>query len=321
MTNGTTTRRTLLVAGAAGLGGPLLARTASAQDRSKVFAMVPKLVGVPFYADVEAGCKEEARKLGVECLFTGPTQVDEAEQVRVIRDLITRNVAGIAIAPNNPESVASAITAAQAKGIAVITFDSDAPRSKRTAFVGTNNRLGGEMGGKAFRAVLPGGGTYAVITGGLAAANLNERIGGFKAGLGDGFKEAAGSPFPCEDDSSRAIQLVQDVLAKNPTLSGMFFSGGWPMFAPEAYTRAVRSRADDIKAGKFVVVSFDVQEPQLRLLKSGLATALVGQRPRAMGAQSIAALRALVNKESVPPVVDTGVDLVDAKNVDQFLPR
>ena len=93
------------------------------------------------------------------------------------------------------------------------------------------------------------------------------------------------------------------------------------MFAPEAYSRAVRSRADALKEGKFVVVAFDVQEPQLRLLKSGLATALVGQRPRAMGAQSLVILDALLNKQAVPPVVDTGVDLVDAKNVDQFLSK
>lgn len=312
------TRRELLcTAGALGLAA-VLPKGLMAQQR-KVFALVPKLVGVPFFADVEAGCKEQAAKMGVECLFTGPTQVDEAEQVRVIRDLITRNVSGLAISPNNPESVASAIAAAQAKGIPVITFDSDAPKSKRSAFVGTDNRGGGELGGKAFRAALPGGGTYAIVTGGLAADNLNARIAGFKAGLGDGFKEVAGSPFPCEDDSSRGIQIMQDVLAKNPTLSGFFFSGGWPMFAPEAYTRALRNRADDIKSGKFVVVSFDVQDPQLRLLKAGMATALVGQRPRAMGAQSLVVLNALLAKESVQPVTDTGVDLVDAKNVDQFM--
>ena len=317
-------RRLLLsTAGTFGLIGALCALPAAAHaaDKPRVFALVPKLVGVPFYADVETGCKDEAKKIGVECLFTGPTQVDEAQQVQVMRDLITRGVSGIGVAPNNPESVASVIVAAQKKGIPVITFDSDAPKSKRTSFVGTNNLEGGELGGKAFKAALPGGGTYAVITGGLAADNLNDRIKGFRDTIGGGFKEVAGSPFPCDDDSSRAIQLIQDILAKNPNISGIFFSGGWPMFAPEAYSRALRSRAGDLKNGKFVIVSFDVQESQLRLLKDGLATALVGQRPFAMGAQSMDVLNKLADKQSVPPVVDTGVDLVDAKNVDQFMKK
>lgn len=288
-----------------------------AEDK-KVFALVPKLVGVPFYSDVEAGCMAEAKKLGVECLFTGGTQVDEAEQVRVLRDLITKNVSGLAIAPNNPASVASAIDAAQAKGIPVITFDLDAPNSKRTTFVGTNNIQGGEEGGKVFKATLPKGGKYAVITGGLAADNLNERIKGFKSQLGDGFTEVAGSPYPCDDDANKAVQLVQDVLAKNPDLAGFFFSGGWPMFAPQAYARAVKAKVGEIKAGTFAVVAFDVQNSQLQLLKQQYATALIGQRPMAMGAKSIDVLNQLVAKESVPPVVDTGVDVVTVKNVEGY---
>ena len=58
----------------------------------------------------------------------------------------------------------------------------------------------------------------------IAADNLNERIKGFKSQLGDGFTEVAGSPYPCDDDANKAVQLVQDVLAKNPDLAGFFFS-------------------------------------------------------------------------------------------------
>jgi ribose transport system substrate-binding protein len=255
----------------------------------------------------------------VTCLFTGPTQADEAQQAQVVRDLVTKGVAGIAIAPNNPESIASAIAAAQAKGIPVITFDSDAPKSKRTTFVGTNNEQGGLEGGKAFKAALPKGGTYAIITGGLAADNLNARIKGFKTAIGSGFTEVAGSPFPCDDDSNKAIQLIQDVLTKNPNLSGIFYSGGWPMFAPEAYTRALQTRQADIKSGKFVVVSFDTLTSQLKLLKAGLASTLIGQRPYKMGTQSVDLLAKLAQKQSVPPIIDTGVDVVNSKNVDTFL--
>ena len=55
-----------------------------AADKPKIFALVPKSISVPFYADVERGCKEEAKKLGVEVLYTGPNSPDEAEQVAVL---------------------------------------------------------------------------------------------------------------------------------------------------------------------------------------------------------------------------------------------
>jgi ribose transport system substrate-binding protein len=294
-----------------------VAGQAHAADK-KVFALVPKALGVPFYADAEKGCKEEAAKIGAECLFTGPAQLDDAEQARIVRDLITKKVAGISIAPNNADSIGSVISAALAKNIPVITFDSDAPKSKRITFIGTNNEGGGVSAGEAFAKALPKGGTYAVITGGLSAQNLNDRIKGFKSKLSGDFKEVAGSPFSCNDDSSAAVQLIQDILAKNPNLDGIFFSGGWPMFAPEAYTRALKNKVADLKAGKFVIVSFDTLPAQIKLLKEGYATTLVGQRPLAMGTGSIDLLDKLSKGEKVDPVVDTGVDIVDSSNVAKF---
>jgi ribose transport system substrate-binding protein len=299
--------------------GLSFASGAEAGDKAKVFAMVPKLIGHPFYAEVENGCQAEAKKAGVECLFTGSPQADEAEQARVIRDLITKKVDGLAIAPNNGASIIPVIAAAKAKGIPVITFDSDAPKSERALFVGTNNLQGGAEAGKAFAAATPDGGKYAIITGGLAADNLNDRIKGFKSSLSSKYTEISGSPFPCDDDSNRAIQIIQDLLVKNPDLKGIFVSGGWPMYAYEAFSRALQSRHDDIKAGKLVIVSYDTTPSQLKLLKDGYATALVGQRPYAMGTQSIDILKKLSEKAAVPDVVDTGVDLVTAANVGQFL--
>ena len=307
-------KRVLLAAAAVAALG---AGQAGAAEK-KVYALVPKALGVPFYADAEKGCKEEAAKTGAECLFTGPAQLDDAEQTRIVRDLITKKVAGISIAPNNPDSISNVISAALAKNIPVITFDSDAPKSKRVAFIGTNNEAGGASAGEAFAKALPNGGTYAVLTGGLSAQNLNDRIKGFKSKLGDKFKEVSGSPFACNDDSSTGVQIIQDILAKNPNIDGIYFSGGWPMFAPEAYMRALKNKAADIKSGKFVIVSFDTLPAQIKLLKDGYATTLVGQRPLAMGTGSIDQLEKLSKGEKVPPVTDTGVDIVDASNVAKF---
>ncbi len=222
------------------------------------------------------------------------------------------------MAPNNPDSIANVISAAEAKGIPVVTFDSDAPKSKRIAFIGTNNEAGGASAGEAFVKAMPKGGTYAVLTGGLSAQNLNDRIKGFRSKLNDSFKEVSGSPFACNDDSNTAVQIIQDILAKNPNIDGIYFAGGWPMFAPEAYMRALKNKAADLKSGKFVIVSFDTLPTQIKLLKDGYATTLVGQRPLAMGADSIEALDKLSKGEKIPPVIDTGVDIVDAANVDKF---
>jgi ribose transport system substrate-binding protein len=301
------------------IGAAVMVSLANAADKPKTFALVPKSISVPFYADVEKGCKEEAQKLGVKIMYTGPDTADEAEQVKVLRDVVSRGVSGLAVAPMNADSVIGVIADARKKGIPVITFDSDSPNSQRICYVGTDNLEAGKEAGKAFKKLLPKG-KYAVLTGGLAAANLNERIKGFKEIVnGSDYTEVQGSPFPCEDDAVRGVQIVQDIMTRYPNLDGIFFSGGWPLFgAPEAFIKAVAKRAADIKADKFVLVAFDTLPEELKLLKDGYCSALIGQRPYAMGVKSMDVLNDIANGGKGENV-NTGVDVVERSNVDQFL--
>ncbi len=302
--------------------GFLFAVEAHAADKQKTFAIVPKTISVPFYYDVEKGCKAEGKKLGVNIIYTGPETADAAKQVQILQDLVSRGIDGFAVAPMDADSVIGVIDSALKKGIKVITFDSDSPKSGRVCFVGTNNGQGGIEAGKAFASMLPKG-RYAILTGGLAADNLNQRIDGFRKAIkeaGGDYREISGSPFPCNDDAAKSIQIIQDTLTRYPDLDGFFFSGGWPLFgAPEAYLKAVTKRLPDIKAKKFVVVSFDTLPDQLKLLKQGACNALIGQRPYSMGTKSVDVLNELANGNKVPPVVDTGVDVVTGENVGEFL--
>jgi ribose transport system substrate-binding protein len=252
-------------------------------------------------------------------LYTGPNTPDEAEQVAILRDVVARGVSGLAVAPMNADSVTGVVADARKKGIPVITFDSDAPNSERMCYVGTDNLDAGREAGKAFKKLLPKG-KFAILTGGLAAANLNDRIKGFKEVVnGSDYTEIPGSPFPCDDDAVKGVQIVQDILTRYPDLDGIFFSGGWPLFgAPEAFMKAIGKRAPDVKANKFVLVSFDTLPEELKLLKNGYCNALIGQRPLAMGIKSMDVLNDIANGGK-PENINTGVDVVDSSNVDQFL--
>jgi ribose transport system substrate-binding protein len=80
------------------------------------------------------------------------------------------------------------------------------------------------------------------------------------------------------------------------------------------------SRKEAIKNEKFVVVSFDTLPQQLQVLKDGCLTALIGQRPFKMGFQSMISLKEATEAKKIVNV-DTGVDVVDASNVDQFIKK
>src|SRR5947209_4396926 len=74
-------------------------------DGKLKIAIVPKLVGIPYFNASEKGAKQAAEKLGVDLIYTGPTEPDAAQQVQVIEDLISKKVDVIAVAPNDPAAL------------------------------------------------------------------------------------------------------------------------------------------------------------------------------------------------------------------------
>ncbi|MDR7417220.1 MAG: sugar-binding protein [Armatimonadota bacterium] len=305
------------------MGLVLASASLAGQARRPTFALVPKAINNPFFNQARDGCMDAAKRLGVVCEYTGPERTEIAPQIQVLEGLVSRKVDGMSISPVDAKSVVPVIRKAMGSGIPVITFDSDAaPESGRLAFVGTDNEAAGRELGKLFLRFAPQGAVYGIITGGLGAQNLNARIKGFKSVVrGANYREVRGSPFPSNDDINRAVQLVEQMITANPDLTAIVMVGGWPLFAPEAYKNAVKKKETDIKAGKFVIVSFDTLEPELRLLKEGYVHGLVGQRPYQMGVRSMELLYDIVVRKRKPArtFYNTGVDLVTKENVDRFL--
>jgi ribose transport system substrate-binding protein len=294
---------------------------ANAKAGSRGFVLISKALGNPFFTEVERGAKEEANKIGCTVVHLGPAEADQTGQIQILRDVIVKGTDGIAISAVNGDALVRPIEEARAKGIPVVTFDSDSPNSKRQAYIGTNNFQGGVFAGNAFKDLMPKNGSYAVLTGTLASINLSERIQGFKKAIGEDYNEVSGSPFSCEDSVPKSIQLIQDTLTKYPNLDGFFFAGGWPLLAGDAYIKALGSRGPEVKTKKFIVVSFDTLPPILQVLRQGYANALVGQRPAEMGAKSIDVLMAICDKKPIQTLYDTGVDLVLPENVDRFIKK
>jgi ribose transport system substrate-binding protein len=304
----------LAAAAVAIMAGPALAENYK-------FAVVPKAMNNPFFDVARDGCLKRAKELGnVECIYKGPIEHEPATEAQIIQDFITQKVDGLAISVADVASMTKSIEAATAAGIPVITFDADAPGSKRIAYIGTNNKDFGLALGKQLLQLRPEGGKYAMVSGGPGAKNLAERVDGVREALkGSKWVEVNGSPTFCNDDSTLAIQQMTDLRTATPDLAAIVPVGGWPMFAPEGFKAFVNKNKKDIDAGKFTLVVADTLKMQLELLRDGYSTALTGQRPFEMGEKSMDTLLAIKKGEKVPEVIYTGLDLVTKDNVAQLL--
>jgi ribose transport system substrate-binding protein len=285
------------------------------------FAVVPKAMNNPFFDIARDGCIKRAKELGnVECVYRGPIEHEPATQVQIIQDLITQKVDGLAISVSDVGADTGVIKAARDAGIHVITFDADAPGSARETYIGTNNKDLGRALGEMLVKALPHAGVYGMVSGGPAAANLNERLEGVREVVGKaGWKEVSGSPTYCNDDPALAVQQLNDLAIAHPDLNAVVAVGGWPLFVPEGYRSFFNSNGDRFKSGTLVAVSADTLPSELRLLKDGYVAALVGQRPFEMGEKAMDALLALHGGKPVQEIIYTGVDRVTKDNVAQFL--
>jgi ribose transport system substrate-binding protein len=302
------------------LAATMLAVPAGAAEPLK-FAVVPKAMNNPFFDIARDGCMKRAKELGnVECIYRGPVEHEPATQVQIIQDLITQRVDGIAISVSDVGAATGVIKAARDAGIHVITFDADAPGSAREAYIGTNNKDLGRALGEMLVKAQPRPGFYGMVSGGPAAANLNERLDGVREVVAKaGWKEVSGSPTFCNDDPTLAIQQLNDLTTAHADLNAVIAVGGWPLFVPEGYRNFVDNNAERFKSGKLVAVSADTLPSELQLLKQGYVAALVGQRPFEMGEKTMDTLLALHDGKAVPQILYTGVDRVTKNNVEEFL--
>ena len=302
------------------LAATVLTGPAGAAEKLQ-FAVVPKAMNNPFFDLARDGCVKRAKELGtVECVYRGPIEHEPATEVQIIQDLITQRVDGLAISVSDVGALTGVIKAARDAGIHVVTFDADAPGSAREAYIGTNNKDLGRALGEMLVKAQPRAGVYGMVSGGPAAANLNERLEGVREVAGKaGWKEVSGSPTYCNDDAALAVQQLNDLTTAHPDLNAVVAVGGWPLFVPEGYRNFFNSNADRFKSGKLVAVSADTLPSELQLLKGGYVAALVGQRPFEMGEKAMDALLALHDGKPVQQIIYTGVDRVTKDNVGEFL--
>src|SRR5579862_1960561 len=122
-----------------------------ADDKKMVFAFVPKLLDNPVFQVAWQGAQAGATDLGggkIEVQRFAPVKSDAVEQAQIIETLIERKVDGIAVSVNDADALKESIDKAMDAGIPVVTFDSDAPKSKRISYYGTNNPGSGKTMGE-----------------------------------------------------------------------------------------------------------------------------------------------------------------------------
>jgi ABC-type sugar transport system substrate-binding protein len=267
--------------------------------------------GNPFWAAVEKGANEAAKAMGTQVTVLAPPQEsDVPSQIAQIEDAVTKGVDGIAIAPTDPAALAPVLQKAIDAGVKVVFIDTKG-QNEGVTFIGTNNEAGAKLAGEYMCKTLKSGDKVAILQGIITQSTGKARAEGAKAGL-----SACGlnivAETPAEWDKAKGQAAMEDILTKNPDLKGVFGSND------NMALGAVQAIKNAGLTGKILVVGFDANPDAAAAILAGDMNASVAQAPSNMGKFGVENLIKLIQGESIPPIIDTGTELVTKDNADKY---
>ncbi len=248
-----------------------------------------------FWTYARAGTKKAmAETPGLTVDFEIPSHGEAADQKQVIQSMLAKGVDGIAISPVDPPHETDILNDA-AKRCVVFCQDSDAPKTDRTCYVGTDNVAAGRQAAEQVKKALPNGGKIMAFVGRKDAQNAHDRFQGLTEGLA-GSNVTIADEKTDEEDRMKAKQNVQEAIVNTPDIAG--FVGLWSYNGP-AIVAAVR---DAKKTGQIKIVCFDEEAQTLEAVKAGEIECTIVQQPYEFGRMSMEIMAKYVrgDKSAVP---------------------
>jgi len=271
--------------------------------------------GLEFGQVIKAGAMAAGKELGIKVEFVGPIGIKVDEEVAFIENAMTKKVSGLAISNVNGEALNPVIDKAMAANIPVVTFNSEAPGSKRMGFFGQDLVLSGKVAGDALKEFMGANGKMLIITGEAAASWSQDRENGVRAAIAKypGIKIVNTISTGWEEQAQYAA--IENAIRANPDIKGI-------VSLDAATTPATgRALARLNKIGAIKHVGFDLIPETLDNVKKGATNASLSQNPYMQGYLPVKALFNYIMTRKPIKSTDTGILRVDSKNIDAFLTK
>lgn len=271
-------------------------------DSTLRIAMIAKSSTNPVFLAARTGAEAAAKELGeknhmkIEVRWLTPPDEDAQVQAQRIQQAVNDGADAILISCSDAGKVTGVINDAVDRGVQVMTFDSDAPQSKRFAYYGVDDLKTGQQTMAELATLMNGKGKVAILAGNQNAPNLQRRVQGAK-------DEAAKHPGMQVIGVFNHVETAQDATAEvvrvdnaYPDIQGWAFIGGWPLFAQSLLT--------DATFAKLKTVSVDGLPAQLAYVDRGVVPVLLAQSVYNWGYVGVQTIVDKVHlKKDVPQII------------------
>jgi rhamnose transport system substrate-binding protein len=258
---------------------------------AKVYVLVPKNLGNPYFDTANKGAQEAAKELGVTVNYQGPSAADATQQIQLLNTLIAQKVSGLAISADDSDALVPTGKAAIAAGIPVVSWDSAIGKDGRVLHI--NQAVLHDIGAIEIKMALDltgaDGGKIAILSATSTAPNQNAWIAVMKEELKkpEYAKLQLVDVVYGDDDDTKSYNEAQGLFKKYPDLK--------VIIAPTTVGIAASGRAvQDAKlVGKVFVTGLGTPNQMREYVKSGASPEFALWNPSDLGYLSVYAMNAL----------------------------
>lgn len=277
-------------------------------------AVIPKGTSHEFWKSVHYGAKKAADEAGnVEIIWRGPVvESDTGSQIEVVKNMVTMNVDGIVLAPNQKGGLVDAVEESISEGIPVVIFDSGLDEGPEiVSYVATDNFKGGQLAADQMAKAISEQGNVILLRYLPGSESTEQREEGFLEGLKKYPDIKVVSSDQYAGDSATSAKEKADQLLQ---LHGKDLAGIFAVCEPNANGTLEALRNAGLN-GKVKLIAFDPSDALIEAMRSGSCSGIVLQDPVQMGYQGVKALLAAINGESVEEVISTGEYVATPENM------
>ncbi len=267
-------------------------RTKKGKKTTYLLGVLIYLSRSSFMIAIRQGIEDARKELsiqGIEVIVEECLMVDEKQQEDAIIRLREKGIHGLAIMPVDSKIIRERINElVDGYKIPVITFNSDIIGTKRTCFVGLDNKKSGKTAAGLMGMLTRGEGKILGITGNFGNSVNSMRIEGFVEELKNSFPklELVGiqSSF---DDASEVEKIISTSLATYSDLDGIFIVS--------AGQGGIVSALDSIKHKKSpFIILYDLIPRNILYLQEDYADFLIDQDGYTQGYRPLMLLTSMI---------------------------
>jgi simple sugar transport system substrate-binding protein len=230
-------RNTLKALGGAAVASATGLTSQIAFAATQTMVTVVKIAGIPWFNAVEKGIQKGAKDFAMDASMVGPANVDPAQQVKLLEDLIAKKVNVIGLVPLDVKVCEPVLKRAQAAGIKVITHEGPEQEGRDWNVELIDSVRFGEVQMQRMAKDMGEAGDYVVYVGTLTTPLHNKWADAAIAYQKKNYPKMklVADRFPGADEIDSAYKTTLDVIKAYPNLKGILgFGSNGPIGAGNA---------------------------------------------------------------------------------------